>query len=152
MLVVEDGTGLMDAESYASLAQTNAYHSAMGNSWAGGDDAKEAALRRATQYIDTNYRFKSEPVSDSQALEWPRSGYSWPERSVVKAAMELAAKAIVGDLYADVEASAVQSETVGPISVTYAARLNGGQKRFTVADRLLAGLVYGQGQARVARA
>lgn len=77
-LVVEDGTGLENAESYISLADANAYfigkrlHS---SAWTASIDAvKETALRQATLLIDSEFTWTgtilmTDPV---QALAWPR--------------------------------------------------------------------------------
>lgn len=77
-LIVETGTGLPDAEAYASAADADAYHQARGNvGWSGEPGAKEAALRRATAFIDATYRarFPGYPTNGrGQALEWPRQG------------------------------------------------------------------------------
>ena len=41
------------------MADADAYHTAYGNTgWTGTEAAKEIALRRATQYIDSRYRFR----------------------------------------------------------------------------------------------
>lgn len=52
-LIVEDGTGLADAESYLSVADADTYHADRNNeAWQDYSTAeKEAALRKATQYI-----------------------------------------------------------------------------------------------------
>lgn len=67
--------GASDAESYASLAEADAYFSARGmTAWAGDDATKEAALRRATSYLDNQYRDRWVGVrtGETQALAWPR--------------------------------------------------------------------------------
>src|SRR5688572_6043385 len=75
-LVVEDGTGLANADSYVSLAQADAYHITLGNTgWAGTNELKEQALRRATRYIDFFYYDRWSGVrlnGRDQALQWPR--------------------------------------------------------------------------------
>jgi hypothetical protein len=142
-LIVEDGTGLADADSYLSLAGADAYHGALGNgSWATAAAAeREAALRRATQYLDTRYRWRGEPLTDTQALAWPRTAAAWPVKRLQDATAELALRAAEqGSLYADEGTAAVKSETVGPISVTYADAQRG-QTRFTVVEDLLSGLI-----------
>lgn len=78
-LIVEDGTGKADAESYADLAFANAYVTSQGGdaTWdATGDPAKEAALRKATQYVDDTFepQWKGWRKAASQALRWPRQG------------------------------------------------------------------------------
>src|SRR5574343_1067512 len=74
-LIVETGTAAADSESYASVADATAYATARGlTAWTGSDAVKESALRNATQYIDSTYRFKGNRVAEHQALMWPRSG------------------------------------------------------------------------------
>lgn len=144
-LTVEDGTGLPNADSYLSVVAADGYHAAMGNTdWASaGTPGKEAALRRATQYLNTRYPWKGEPLTTTQALAWPRTSAQWPVRRLQDATAELALRAAEqGSLYADEGAAAVKSETVGPISVTYADAQRG-QVKFTIVEDLLAGLIMG---------
>lgn len=75
-LIVEDGTGLATAQSYASAADATTYHTAHGNaSWTGTDTLKEAALVRATAWLDAAfyYRWPSVKLLNTQALEFPRA-------------------------------------------------------------------------------
>src|SRR6266850_1608568 len=76
-LVVEDGTGLAAAESYASVAEADQYHSDRGNAaWAPlATAAKEQALRKATEYMVQVYRqrWASFRTTFVQALDWPRA-------------------------------------------------------------------------------
>lgn len=149
-LTVEDGTGLATADSYASRADADTYHAARGNAaWsAASTDARDAALRKATQYLDTRYRWVGSRLTVTQALEWPRYfvprlGYpsGWPQAPVVHACIELALRALTVDLLADDEGRDVLSEQVGPISVTYGP--TGGGVRYPVADLLVSPLVLG---------
>lgn len=77
-IVVEDGTGLSNADSFVAVADADShftnYHP--GASWDSADLAdKEAALRRATRWLSRYFRWKGDPVNGrSQALAWPRSG------------------------------------------------------------------------------
>lgn len=78
-LIVEDGTGKSDAESYISVADADTYHTARGNTaWTSlsGDTVKEQALRKAADYMVQAYRqrWKGVRKSSTQALDWPRSG------------------------------------------------------------------------------
>ena len=72
-LTVEDGTGVTDADAYISLADAEAlYLKREGTAWAGTDEAKEAAIIRATAYVDS-LKFVGQPVNGrSQSLAWPR--------------------------------------------------------------------------------
>lgn len=152
-LIVEDGTGLPNAESYISVSSADDYHAKRGNAaWAALDAAaKEAFLRRGTEYIDAVYTFKGHRLKDGQALAWPRDVEGVP-MAVQRATAELALRAINGDLMPD-SGPQVKSETVGPISVTY---MDGASKftAFTAVNAMLASLLddgAAFGQARVIR-
>lgn len=73
---VEDGTGLDDANSYGSVADSDIYFEDRGNTdWAAlDDDAKEQCLIKATDYIEQRFgrRFVGTAVFEEQALSWPR--------------------------------------------------------------------------------
>ncbi len=155
-LTVEDGAGLANAEAYVSVSDAGTYHTAMGNTgWTGTDAVKEVALRRATQYIDSHYRFRGVALTSTQALAFPRDlGLTWPIRSLSHATCELALRALSGTLHADQDDRAVVSEKIGPIEVGYAAPQFGGQTRYAVVDDLLAPLTAGgaRGTMRIERA
>jgi hypothetical protein len=61
------------ADAYISLADAEAlYLARQGEAWSGDDTAKEAAIRRATAYVDS-LKFVGQPVDGrNQALAWPR--------------------------------------------------------------------------------
>lgn len=140
-LIVEDGTGKSDAESYSSVADATTYHTARGNAaWAAlaSDTIREQLLRKATDYMVATYRTRwaGYRKTTTQAVDWPRyevpildsategtyaAFYASDEvpTAVARACAELALRAIDGDLAADLDVP-VTSEQVGPISVTYA--------------------------------
>ena len=145
-LIVEDGTGLVDGESYLSLVTFKAYCDGRGMDYAGSTDAVlEQKLRIATGYIDTVKRYKGQRLLASQALEFPRESLTdfgglavtgVPKR-VKDACAELAFKAISANLYTDLDRGGmVQSESVGPISVSYMEGAPAGMS-FTSAMKLL---------------
>lgn len=133
-LVVEDGTGLSNAEAYCSVANATTYHNARGNAdaWDAIED-KEAALRLATDYLTQKYRGKwqGKRTTSAQALDWPRTGVKWTDSpagyyadnalpmELVNACAELALRTAAGPLLADLGRETL-SETVDVISVTYA--------------------------------
>lgn len=139
-LVVEDGTGLANAEAYISVADATTYHAARGNAaWAGfSDSLKEQLLRKATEYMQQMYRTRwlSYRTTNTQALDWPRAevplydaprGYgafsSYVPNNIVpvevqRACAELALIANDGAL-APVQDRVTVSEKVGPIEVQY---------------------------------
>ena len=162
-LIVEDGTIVTGAESYISVADADTYFTARANAaWDALADAdKEAALRKATDYMTGRYglRWKGDRVSELQALDWPRSsayanGFLIDSGSVPvaiqRACAELAVRASADDLAPDVGAQ-VKQEVVGPISVTYA---DGARQdtRYALVDSMLAAYLKGAGQIPVVRA
>lgn len=116
------------ANSYATLAQADEHHADRATaSWAAADDAaKEAALIRATDFIDSNYIFRSVPATDEQALENPRDGEDTLQPRLVKATAMLANILLTDDPVGK-DTAAITSETksldgVGSTSTTYAKR------------------------------
>lgn len=78
ILIVEDGSVVVDANSYVTYDYAENYHTLRGNSaWAAGDSTeKQYAIIRATQAVDSIYKgkWKGEQVEYGvQELEWPRS-------------------------------------------------------------------------------
>lgn len=77
-LIVEDGTGLVNADSYISVADATTYHANFANTlWPTLPEAtQEAYLRQATQYMVGVYRLRwlGKRVSVTQSLDWPRIG------------------------------------------------------------------------------
>lgn len=126
---------------YGTVAAADAYHAARANAaWTGDDVAKQAALIRASVYIDGRYRkllasgvwqslfpgVKTE--GRGQAREWPRTGaedyegHAIPSDQVPveveQATYEAALRELVepGSLSPDfVAASTVKRQKVGPI-------------------------------------
>lgn len=77
-LIVEDGSGKPDAESYVSVSDCASYATARGLMFPAEPGANaEAALRRGTSWLDGVYRgsFPGRRKNGrAQALEWPRTG------------------------------------------------------------------------------
>ncbi len=155
-LIVEDGSGLSNAESFTSVADASAYHAARGNTtWATITTTEmEQALRRATDYMQQAYRSRwaGYRFTITQALDWPRSSVPIPDAinsflaysmlatnvvptEVKNACAEMAWKAASGELYAD-QSQQVLSEAIGPISVTY-DRTSPQKIRYSAIDAML---------------
>lgn len=131
---------------YGTVAAADAYHAARANTaWTGEDVAKQAALIRASVYIDGRYRkllasgvwqslfpgVKTE--GRGQAREWPRTGaYDYEGNAipadqvpieVEQATYEAALRELVepGSLSPDyVASSTVKRQKVGPIEEEFA--------------------------------
>jgi hypothetical protein len=75
-LIKEDGTGKPDANSYADLADGNAYHAGhlYATAWtAASDEQKAVAVVMATRLIDAEFQFNGTRTNAVQALQWPRA-------------------------------------------------------------------------------
>jgi hypothetical protein len=142
-LIVEDGTGKSDAESYGAVADAIAYLSSRGKPAfvALATANQEIALRCATDYLVAEYRndWAGQRYSITQLLDWPRSyvpipdvgamgyGTGYPAYvpfdivplQVVQACFDLAERyAATGDLAPDVK-RVKRSVKVGPIAIEY---------------------------------
>ncbi len=157
MLTVENGTGLSNAESYLSLSEANAYHTAHSGStaWSQAQDAdKERALRLATQYLDVRYgtKFSGIRICGTQALLWPRmnvvdnDGYyllsNEVPAAIKNACAEAALRVINGDnLFADQdEPGTIASESVKVGSIEQSTTYIGGRsqtKKYPIIDGLV---------------
>ena len=77
-LVVEDGSGREDANTYASLDYVDTYHSDRNNTfWATGSSTiRKACILRGCDYIEKRFRemYKGYRRTKDQALGWPRIG------------------------------------------------------------------------------
>ena len=104
-LVIENGTGVAGADSYASIEYLDAYHAARGNTqWEDFlVDEKEAAARRAMMYIET-FRFKGQRVLVSQACAFPRigivtqDGLEWPSDTIPSAVKQAQAEGALREI------------------------------------------------------
>ena len=72
-LIIEDGTGKPDAESYASAEDLALYAVKFGTVIPAGVPEQEALLRRAALAMDGK-TWKGRKMSSEQALAWPRRG------------------------------------------------------------------------------
>lgn len=161
-LAVETGAGLPDAESYGSVADCAAYAAARGLAFpASPEAAAEAALRRATAFIDGKRgRFPGfRRMARAQALEWPRIGASDAAGNavpfdaipseIVKATFEAAIREIAtpGSMAPD-QTPAIRRKRVkaGPVE-TETEYAGGGfnvATSFSMIESLLAGLLGAQ--------
>jgi hypothetical protein len=154
-LIVEDGSIVAGAESYVSVAAADAYHAARNNAaWAAlPNPDKEAALRKATDYMQQTYRlrWRGARTNTTQSLDWPRFGCYVEDISygrypfyvpttvvpaeVQHACAELALKASTAELNVDLDRETA-SEKVGSIQVDY---VPGGPqyRRYRAIDQML---------------
>lgn len=145
--------GSASADSYASVAEADAYHAArlFVQAWTGADTTtKEAALKMAARLLDVSFVWTGTAVDGTQALCWPRSGmltrngYAIATTTVpgeLKAAQaEFARQLIVADRSADndVLKQSISSLRAGPVALTF--KLPGeGDLQSRNADVMMAG-------------
>lgn len=155
--LVEDGSGLATAVSYASVSDADAYHNLRGNSgWTGDDSAKQAALVRATDYVDS-HNIREDRLKETQALKFPTENFDKDSdgnrsvpRDVKRAVYEYALLSLTGiELQPTPEYRQHQlttkRERVGPIE-RESRFLAGGNLRtratFPKADKYLSAYIY----------
>jgi len=142
-LIVEDGTGLAAAESYASASFADSYFAGRlpDAEWVDKDaEEKERALRRAADYMVQRYRMRwlGYRAQNAQRLDWPRGDVPKPDTPggyggypayyahnvvpelVMEAQCELAVRHIAGTVLSPDLGPPVLSKSVGPITITYA--------------------------------
>lgn len=157
---------------YGTISDANAYHTARGNAgWTGSNEAKEAALQRATDYIDGRYRVQTaagcwvsmfrgkRTAGRAQGLEWPRTGATDSEGNEIPddevpvevehatyeaALLELTSPGSLSPVF--VAAQQVTREKVGPIEVAYSDAQGDGamppnRPVVPAIDDILAGLI-----------
>jgi hypothetical protein len=123
-VTVEDGTGLADANSYASVIQADAYFATRprSTSWSPlTSDQKAQYLVHATRILDACCIWNGTALSDEQALAFPRYPSELEAAEIppviVVALYELAYQLISTDVTAPAEMNGVSSVKVGPIEI-----------------------------------
>jgi len=73
-MVVEDNTGLTDANAYVTIAYTDDYLTSHGNSAFSSltQTQKEVAIVKATDYIDNVFDWYGKKKTQTQGLNFPR--------------------------------------------------------------------------------
>lgn len=162
-MVVEDGSGVEDANSYLDVAAFKEYADARGLSYEGKSDPFiEQALIRGTTWLDSAYRARWPGVrlnGRSQALSWPRFGATDADgeeiaedeipQEVLDATAEAAFRELSapGSLSPDLErGGAVRRLKAGSVEVEYATTAAAGTT-FSAIDGILSGLLTGGGSS-----
>lgn len=148
-IVVEDGTGLADANSWVDRATTIQYALDQGVTLA-DDSTTDVLLYKARAYLET-FRYVGERATTTQRLSWPRKNaeiedVAFPSdeipQQIIDAQMQLAIYAQSTDLAPVVTGAFVTREKVGPIETEYASSVRtNGQPYFPLIDELLAPLL-----------
>lgn len=174
-LIVEDGTGKADAESFISVADADDYHAKRDNTaWATlSTPRKEALLRKAADYLLQMYSLKwaGYRTNDIQFLDWPRTyvprrpaelysteipyteDFYYPAnvvpREVMYANAELALRGESEDLSIESERLTTE-ESVGSLTVRYDKSARD-KRTFPFIDNLLRPFLKGGGGGQILR-
>lgn len=165
-IVVETGVGVSNANAYIAAADADTYFSDRNNAnWTGLQAVKEAAIIRATAYLDGHYRksWKGLRVTVTQALDWPRyqvqdeAGFypanmnSCVPPDLKSACAELALRELTASLNPDLDRGGlVQHVKAGPVEQTFLPGAPG-RTTYPFIDELLSRLVVGSIGARIVR-
>lgn len=161
-LIVEDGSGIEDADAYQAISDIQDYAAARGLTFVITDvAAAEAAARRAATWLDATYRTRlpgARVRGRAQGLEWPRK-YAFDTSNEViaddevppewlRANSEAAIRELAspGALSPDVIVGRIEKSVSvsGAVSVTYAGEADyvGSQRPIvTLIDDILSGLL-----------
>lgn len=162
--VVEDGSGVTGANSYASEAAATAYmdNTKSAATWTAVSD-KEMALREGTRYLDAAYghRWRGRRGAIDNPLDWPRTGaadndhYTFPldeiPTELIEATAEAALRAdsdtLTPDLTADTSGIKRVRKKLDVLEIETEYQPAAGQfKTFTVIERILRDLIEPAGR------
>jgi hypothetical protein len=133
-LIKEDGTGKVDANAYADVADGDAYHAGhlYASAWtAATQENKEKALVMATRLIDGQVQFDGVKLSAAQGLQWPRAECHDPDagdgmvasdvvpKAVIEATCEMARELLVADRTAAPAGEGLKYQNTGTTQTGY---------------------------------
>ncbi|HEY9245639.1 MAG TPA: DnaT-like ssDNA-binding protein [Candidatus Methanoperedens sp.] len=129
-LTVEDGTGILNADSYVALTDFRTFASNRGLTLPIADNDCEILLRKALDYIETfRDRFKGAKLFGQSYLQWPRSevlidnfeiGLDEIPIQLKNAQMQAAFELQSVDPMSTISEPAIRSEQVDVIKTEYA--------------------------------
>jgi hypothetical protein len=130
---------------YLTVSAADSYHSARANGgWSGTNEAKAAAIRRATDYIAGRYNARWNVAFDESDIP------DEVEYAIAEAALRelMVPRSLTPDLK---RGGAIKSVQAGSVAVTY---MDGATNEtvFTAIDNLLSSLVLGSGVVKLVRA
>ena len=104
MLIIEDGTGKPDADSYSTAAELVSYAARYGVTIPAEEAAQETLLRRAALAMD-GMKWKGCRANGDQALAWPRRGVNIDGENkpsdYIPARIQYGQMALAGEIHAD---------------------------------------------------
>lgn len=159
-MTAETGTGIEGADSFATVAEADAYHLAHGNTaWVAAlTAAKESALVRGSAYVDGAFSWPGLRSSSTQGLSWPRDDafdadgleLSGVPARVKNAACEAALVELTPGTLSDSREGAITREKVGEVEVEY-SQTQPARESWPAIRRCLRGVIGGSGAVRMSR-
>lgn len=162
MLIIENGTIVAGAESFATAAELVTYAGNFGRVIPADTPSQEALLRRAALQMDA-LNWKGRAVNRDQALTWPRfnvcrNGWTLPSDSI-PAQIKAGQMALATEIYADdlidpaSKQGAAVRKKVGPLEFEYAAASSTVTKAAAVRQSYaqFAGLLESSSQVKLSR-
>ena len=131
-LIVEDGTNVANANSYATLDQIAAFNAQRGITMPATSDAVVALATEAMDYL-ASYEFRLQgrrTFGSLQSQAWPRSGVrvyggklpsSTIPKDIIDMQCALAGIATTIDLYGNLDTRAITKEVIAGIETDYSA-------------------------------
>lgn len=158
-LIIEDGSIVTNANSFATDAEFKAYANLEGASVPATQPEREALLILAMKYIESKERsLKGCRVSSLQELPFPRrdlcvNGF-YIETTVIhknakKAQMELALQAVNSELFINSQSKNVQREKLGDLEIEYFSGGSWANIRTDSADIFLKPLMLNNGNDNI---
>jgi len=152
-IVVEDGTGVENANAYVDVAAVRAYAEQRGVTLPADNDEVAAMIIKATDYLESfACEYQGYKTDAAQSLEWPRecviiSCTAFPNNEIPKQLKSAQSAAVIAQSQGLVlqpnitAADYVTEETVGPITTKYANPIQAGiSPQFTGIESLLSPL------------
>lgn len=134
-LIIEDGTGVADANSYATVDEAKAWVAARGKAFTGDDTAIEQLLLTAMDLVESfRDQFSGNKTDPAQSLQWPRTGATldgvllpgdFIPKELKYAQIQLALDGESTDLQPTGTGQEVLKEKVDVLEVEYAERGSG---------------------------
>lgn len=161
-IIVEDGSIVVGAETYASVAFADSYFTKRSNTtWPDLDtDVKEGALRNSCRYLDQAYSWIGQRRAIQQPLQWPRYltntlrsvgidlnqlvvGYDTVPQLLKEAQCELALLSLDGPLVPSIDRDGmIKRAKVGSLEVEYEQGAPG-RKTYRYIDLLVKDIITG---------
>lgn len=137
MLIIEDGTGKADAESFATAAELASYAIKYGITVPDDDEANEGLLRQSALQMQV-MNWKGCKTTATQALSWPRKGAEVDGEILpsdyIPARIQYGQMALAAEIYADqlappeqTKGAVIKERVEGAVEVQYAEVKNSGK-------------------------